>query len=556
MQATLEDARGILRSVFGFGDFRPAQARVVAAVLGGTDVLAVMPTGAGKSICFQVPALLLRGVTIVVSPLIALMEEQVAKLGRLGVAAVAFNSSRSPAERRAAQRSLLEGSIKLLYLSPERLVEFHERGVFQRLRVALFAVDEAHCVSLWGHDFRPSYLGLAEVIEAVRRPPVLALTATATPAVRADIAESLRLRRRVDIVTSFERPNLHLSVAHVRDERERLCRVRDALRSAAGPAIVYAPTRSSVTRLVHDLRTTGLRSAGYHAGMTVGERYEVQQRFLQNETDCLVATNAFGMGVDKGDIRLVVHCALPMSLEDYYQESGRAGRDGQPAFALLVSGPHDRGRQEQLLERGRPTAREVQFLLEWMHASSVRRGTASRLPGLQPPEIEERLLRAMAFLIRQGLVSRGSGPVHVRLTATPSRAQAIFPSLSVAAQAILQQVLDARRPGNRWQVWPLPRECRSRAESLRALRELERHSILVFDCFVQFRARASTLETAVAIASRRLAQLAEADRWRLDCLEQYAATRRCRTATVLGYFGQDAGGQSCRHCDNCERHSR
>ncbi|HWP02040.1 MAG TPA: helicase-related protein, partial [Gemmatimonadaceae bacterium] len=359
-----------------------------------------------------------------------------------------------------------------------------------------------------------------------------------------------------DIVTSFERPNLYLSVARLRDERERLCRVRDALRSASGPAIVYAPTRSSVTRLVHDLRAAGLRGAGYHAGMTLGERYEVQQRFLQNETDYLVATNAFGMGVDKGDIRLVVHSALPRSLEDYYQESGRAGRDGGPAFALLLTCPHDRGRQERLLERGRPTAREVQLLLEWMHAGSSRSATASLLPALQPPEIEERLLRAMEFLIRQGLVLRGSGPVRVRLTAAPSRARAIFPSLSVAAQAILQQVLDARRPGSRWQVWPLPRECRTRDESLRALRELERHSILVFDCFGLFRATAGTLETAVALAKGRLAQLAEGDRRRLDCLEQYAATRRCRTAAVLGYFGQHAGGQSCRHCDNCERKSR
>lgn len=556
MQPTLADARGMLRSVFGFEDFRPAQARVVAAVLGGMDVLAVMPTGAGKSICFQVPALLFRGVTVVVSPLIALMEDQVAKLVRRGVAAVAFNSSRSLAERLEAQRSLAEGRIKLLYLSPEKLVELHEHGVFQGLSVALFAVDEAHCVSLWGHDFRPSYLGLAEAIEAVGRPPVLALTATATPAVRAEIAESLRLRRRVDIVTSFERPNLHLSVVRLRDERERLCRVRDALHSAPRPAIVYAPTRSSVTRLVHDLRASGLRSAGYHAGMPVGERYEVQQRFLQNETDCLVATNAFGMGVDKGDIRLVVHSALPRSLEDYYQESGRAGRDGRPAFALLVTGPHDRGLQERLLERGRPTAREVQLLLEWMHASPPRRGTARLLPGLQPPEIEERLLRTMAFLVRQGLASRGSGPVHVRLTAAPSRARTIFPNLSVAAQAILQQLLDARQPGSRWHSWPLPSESRSSETSLRALRELERHSVLVFDCFDLFRARAGTLETAVAIANRRLAQLAEGDRRRLDSLQRYVATRRCRTATVLGYFGQDAGGQSCRHCDNCEPRSR
>jgi ATP-dependent DNA helicase RecQ len=555
MEPGLAEARKVLRAVFGHAEFRQAQSQVIAAILGGRDVLAVMPTGAGKSVCFQVPGLLLPGVTLVVSPLIALMEDQVANLARRGIGALALNSAHARADLREGERRILRGEIKFVYLSPERLLQPRTREFMKHVQVNLFVVDEAHCVSLWGHDFRPSYLRLADAHAAIGRPPIVAVTATATPTVRLDIAAGLRLRQAVEIVTGFDRPNLHLEVLRARNELQRLQQTLQAIRSATGPVIVYASTRTLVGQLVAHFRSHKLRTLGYHAGMSARERAEVQERFLDNRFSCMVATNAFGMGVDKGDIRLVLHYALPPSLEDYYQESGRAGRDGEPAAGVLLCGKSDRALQERLLRSGRPLADEVRQVLEWVRAGFNRRRMASTAPGIQPVVHRERTTRVLAFLVDQGLVCDEGGLIHLRLTATVARMEALAQALPPDAQKLLQQVVDASPSARGWRAWELPPNRSLRARTVWALGELERHSLLTCDLLDLVRPVFHNKDTLLPRALERLAQLHRADAERLDAAGRYAATRRCRTEAILGYFGQEVASMRCRRCDNCTGYS-
>lgn len=331
-----------LRRHFGHAEFRPGQEPAVAAAVAGRDVLLVMPTGAGKSLCYQLPALLdEQALTVVVSPLVSLMQDQVE---RLGERAELVNSQRTPAQNAASLERALSGEARLLYVAPER---FWTPGFGERLkgRVGLFVVDEAHCVSQWGHDFRPEYFRLGEVARRLGARSIFAATATATPRVAVDIVRRLGLRSPVRITTGFERPNLSYDVVTVRDERARRRALGALLREpGALPAIVYSGTRKRTEETAARLeRELGLPVRPYHAGMEREERAEAQSAFMAGELPVVVATNAFGMGVDKADVRTVVHEAVPSSLEAYYQEAGRAGRDGRPARCVLLASGQDKG---------------------------------------------------------------------------------------------------------------------------------------------------------------------------------------------------------------------
>lgn len=338
----LAEARALLRHHFGYPDFRPAQRGVVASVLAGRDTLAILPTGGGKSLCFQIPALALPGFTIVVSPLIALMQDQVAALARRGIGAAALNSTLAAENQRAILDDLAGGSLKLLYTSPERLERLAAELDARNRRPALLAVDEAHCITEWGHDFRPGFRRLARLRWRLGRPPVVALTGSATPAVRRDIAQALKLgawgtsRGYDHHQGSFDRPNLWFGVRRVKSRRERWSALLDLLRRDDRMALVYAPTRNATEGLSRELVRAGFRAAPYHAGLTKGERATALERFLNDELEVVVATSAFGMGIDKPDVRLVVHWTMPPTLESYYQEAGRAGRDGEFARCILL----------------------------------------------------------------------------------------------------------------------------------------------------------------------------------------------------------------------------
>ena len=328
------ETRALLRERFGFDDFRPAQKQVVDLVLRRNNVLAVMPTGSGKSLCFQLPALALPGLTLVVSPLIALMKDQSDHLQKLGVPAGVINSSVPRHVQRDVFEQAAAGDLKLLYVAPERFQNEEFRLEIRKLHVSLFAVDEAHCVSTWGHDFRPDYLRLRRVIEELGRPPVIALTATATPAVRADVLTQLGIEGAQQVISGFDRSNLYLEVREVSTVAEKVRACVD-LCQWGKTGIIYAGTRKNVEDIHRSLRRHGIDSVAYHAGLSINDRKAVQDRFMSGTTGVIVATNAFGMGIDRPDVRFVVHADIPDSLEAYYQEVGRAGRDGQPAHGLL-----------------------------------------------------------------------------------------------------------------------------------------------------------------------------------------------------------------------------
>jgi ATP-dependent DNA helicase RecQ len=357
-----KDIDRVLHQTFGHSSFRSGQRGLIDSILGGRDVVAVMPTGSGKSLCYQLPAVLLEGTTVVVSPLIALMKDQLDGLRERGVPAAAIHSGLPTAARSSALEDLAAGLLRMVYIAPERLSNRAFCDALGRARVARLVIDEAHCISQWGHDFRPDYMrlgGLRSELDV----PVAAFTATATPDVRADIVRQLGLRDAVELVAGFERPNLTLAVESCRTHAEKGRSLEKILKEVGPPGIVYAATRKNTEKWTDFLRILGVETETYHAGLSDHERRRAQDLFLSGRVPVIVATNAFGMGVDKADIRFVVHADLPGSVEAYYQEVGRAGRDGQPSRCSLLFSPADVRTQEFFLAGSNPS--EAVFRIVW-----------------------------------------------------------------------------------------------------------------------------------------------------------------------------------------------
>jgi ATP-dependent DNA helicase RecQ len=333
-QSDLATVQRALRATFGFEAFRPGQAEIVADILAGRDVLAVMPTGSGKSLCYQLPALLRGGLTVVVSPLIALMRNQVAQLRGYGIAAAALNSANDPAENHTILERIARGELRLLYVAPERLLKAETLELLKRTKIAMLAVDEAHCISQWGHDFRPEYAELGKVQAALGSVQTVAFTATADSATRADILQRLFSRLPAVFVHGFDRPNLRLAMQAKIGSRNQITDFIEAHRGQSG--IVYCASRRKTEKLADYLREIGVKALPYHAGMEGVARSRHQDAFLQEDGVVVVATIAFGMGIDKPDVRFVLHADMPANIESYYQEIGRAGRDGLPADTLTL----------------------------------------------------------------------------------------------------------------------------------------------------------------------------------------------------------------------------
>jgi DNA topoisomerase-3 len=404
-RVTTEDLPGLLHSAFGFPSFRPFQEAVCRATAAGRDVLLVMPTGAGKSLCYQLPGVARGGTTLVVSPLIALMEDQVAKLVAQGFAADRIHSGRDRASSRRACADYLAGRLDFLFIAPERLRVPGFPEMLAKRTPTLVAIDEAHCISQWGHDFRPDYRRLGERLPALRPAPVIALTATATPLVQDDIATQLGLHHPIRFIHGFRRTNIGIEVLEV-GPGER-ANVAHSLLQGPGrrPAIVYAPTRKGAEELAREL---GKSTAAYHAGMDASERDRVQARFLDGRLEVIVATIAFGMGIDKPDVRTVLHVALPGSLEGYYQEIGRAGRDGKPSRAVLMHSFVDRRTHEFFHERDYPEAKTLQLLFDALGARPEPKEDVLARIDLDP-EVFEKALEKLA--IHRGAKLEASGQV-------------------------------------------------------------------------------------------------------------------------------------------------
>ena len=367
------DPTDSLRKHFGFEEFREGQQEVISTILSGNDAMVVMPTGSGKSLCYQLPALMMDGATLVVSPLIALMKDQVDALHARGLPATFINSAIPETEQRARIESLRRGEYKLVYVAPERFRSSRFNAALRSVNISLFAVDEAHCVSTWGHDFRPDYLRLKHVIESLGNMRTLALTATATPYVRSDIIQQLGLKDPQTFVSGFDRPNLSIEVVHTPREREKISRIKRLASSHSGSGIIYASTRKAVEQVGSRLKELGLSVVTYHAGMSDGQRIKAQEDFMTGRKQMIVATNAFGMGIDKAEIRFVVHYQMPGSIEAYYQEIGRAGRDGLPSTCLLLFNYADKNTHDFFIDGSYPNGTLVRQVYDALVSTGLKR---------------------------------------------------------------------------------------------------------------------------------------------------------------------------------------
>ena len=384
----METKESVLQRVFGYSAFRGGQEALIDAQLSGRDAFGIMPTGGGKSLCYQIPALLLEGVTLVVSPLISLMRDQVMALKNAGVAAAYINSSLTPNQIRLVYRNIQAGMYKIIYVAPERLLTDGFLEAIQTRTVSLLTVDEAHCISQWGQDFRPSYLKIVDFLNILHpRPVVSAFTATATEAVRQDIAEILKLRDPLRVVTGFDRPNLHFAIEKPKQKLPAVIELVRQRRKKAG--IVYCATRKAVEEVCHNLQLNGIAATRYHAGLSDDERRENQEDFLYDRKRVMVATNAFGMGIDKSNVSYVIHYNMPQSLESYYQEAGRAGRDGAQAECILlyaagdiqtakylIQHPAGAGEltQEELLQKQRQDLERLDVMVGYCKTQDCLRG--------------------------------------------------------------------------------------------------------------------------------------------------------------------------------------
>ncbi len=551
---------------FRLASFRPGQREVIEAVLAGEDCLCVMPTGGGKSLCYQLPALALDGLTLVVSPLIALMQDQVGQLQALGLPATFINSTLTMAEQQARLENISRGRYRLVYVVPERFRSPRFLEAVHPIGVKLLAIDEAHCISEWGHDFRPDYSRLGMFRRRFGSPTTIALTATATDAVRRDIVEQLHLRNPRILVTGFARPNLFYEVWSPRSERQKAEMLIRFLRRTPGTGIVYASTRKRTEEIAGRIAgELGRSTVAYHAGLLPDERRRAQEAFMRGRIEIVAATTAFGMGIDKADVRFVVHYNLPGSLEAYYQEAGRAGRDGKPSRCLLLYHASDRYLQEYFIESAYPAREMVARVYDCLRA--VKDDPIE----LTQQEIKERLSLPIGSegvgTCEQLLESAG---VLERLVASQNRAAVrvesdlptlldLLPKQAKVRRRVLRAVEDLVGTRRHEMVFVHPRELRERSgldhpSVTHALRELNR--LEAFTYVPPFRGRAirmirrdvpfDELEIDFDTLERRKA----AEYGKLNQVMYYAISPRCRQEEILRYFG-DRRSAPCGHCDNC-----
>ena len=563
MSSTMPHARSVLKHYFGYDDFRAGQVDVIASVLSRRDTLGVLPTGGGKSLCYQVPALVFPGLTIVISPLISLMKDQVDRLRQRGVAATLLNSTLGGGEVSRRLSDVALGRMKLLYVAPERFEAGDLHRALRSCPIALLAVDEAHCISEWGHDFRPSFRRIANVSRTLGAPQMIALTATATPSVREDIARQLGMRTPKVIVGGFDRENLSYAVRDCTNDDEKDRALLAALKAAPGAAVVYASTRATVERVARQLSRRGVSAVPYHAGLDDRHRHHVQETFMSGAVNAIVATNAFGMGIDKPDVRLVLHYAMPGTLEAYYQEAGRAGRDGKPGRCVLLHAHTDRFTHEYFIRGMYPERTCVERVY-----AAVQAGRA--LPAGRECEA------ALRFLVQQGAVvhpRQHSTAGHVRLLAAPGRIKRELQIPRVTRNdfmsghserseesavdiAVLRELWRAHRErlyaGVTVDLDALPpgiagRVARSALERLQSRQFVHLTSL---DTGPQPARPNAPLDTFridwTALARRRANDFAK-----LDTMQGYAYTKNCRRAFVLRYFGEQRPRTRCNGCDNC-----
>src|ERR1700730_2966084 len=484
-----------LRAHFGFDEFREGQREVIATILEGKDAVVVMPPGSGKSLCYQLPAMMLGGATLVVSPLIALMKDQVDALQARGLPATFINSSIAEREQWSRINALRRGEFKLVYIAPERFRSGRFLDALKSISISLFAIDEAHCISTWGHDFRPDYLRLKTVIQSLGRVQTLALTATATPYVRSDIIQQLGLSKPETFVTGFDRPNLTINVLHTEKERQKVASIKRLAKTHEGSGIVYASTRKAVEQVARELQEQGLSVATYHAGISDALRIRAQEDFMTGRKQMIVATNAFGMGIDKADIRFVAHYQMPGSIEAYYQEIGRAGRDGLPSSCILLFNYADKNTHDFFIEGSYPSSDLVKDVYKALVSTGLKRIelSASEIAKRAGVRNEMAVQSSLYVLERAGHIERGGLP----------DSGSTSPAASVARRI---------------------------------------RSIVMLD---------DSPATRLRVNSNDLARRADLERRKLREMIEFCYSEYCYRAHILDYFGDRHHKRQCGTCGNC-----
>ncbi len=556
----------VLREKFHFSGFRRWQEEIIDTLLTRRDAVVVMPTGSGKSLCYQLPALLLDGVTLVISPLIALMKDQVDGLVQNQIPATFINSALTPSEQRQRLRDVRQGGYKLVYIAPERFRNPGFMEGIQSCRVSLFAVDEAHCVSEWGHDFRPDYLRLKGVVEKLGHPPVAALTATATPDVRRDIVTQLGLRQPIAFVAGFDRPNLQFQVRKVDGEQDKVDAIVTLLKKGLRRGIIYAATRKNVEALTLALRSNGYKAGSYHAGMEMESRKSVQDRFMEGSLPVVVATNAFGMGIDKSDLRFVVHYDVPGSLEAYYQEVGRAGRDGKPATCVLLFNYADTFTQEFFIDGSYPSRDMIERTYEVLcgigtdEIEMTRKALAERLGRAKSNEMA--VSSCLKILEKAGAIERGSEGEHqarVTLRIEPEELQRQVDGKSKTQKEIVDYCLDVL-DGSKDK--PLLVDLDGMAARINlATDQLRRHFSNLhqagsIDYRPPFRGRGLKILSRVPVSElninfQEIERRSLFERRKLRRMIDYAYTDECLRHFILEYFGERIPEGRCDNCSNC-----
>ena len=449
----------LLKTIFGVERLRDGQQQVIDSVLDGKDTLAIMPTGSGKSLCYQIPARILAGTTVVVSPLISLMKDQLEKLDAMGIRAAQVNSSLTREEEQAALDGIAATVHEIVFCTPERLSSPDFLDVLRQVPIGLVVIDEAHCISQWGHDFRPAYLEMAAAIDALGKPPVLALTATATDDVVADIARQLGRARMNVVNTGIYRPNLHYAVVQVTNNEERYAKARELVAAAEGVGIVYAATVKAAEEMLEILEGAGESVTIYHGKLGAAERKANQDMFMRGERRVMVATNAFGMGIDKPDTRFVIHLQLPANLEAYYQESGRAGRDGGDADCTLLYFQDDKRVQQFFLVKHYPTGNDLKMIYDTVRALADEGKPSSDRIAEAIEELPASKLKVCLKLLKDGKLLRQNRKLEFLVSATEPRAGLFEELAQVYAQkqerdreALEQMVSYAVSGFCRWKV--------------------------------------------------------------------------------------------------------